>query len=205
MANPRVTKFRNAGHRRSSAGNKPVPGKHTGDIVSPHVRSQIMSRIRGKDTGPELAMAAALLRKRIRMERYARDLPGCPDFANRRCKLAVFVDGNFWHGWRFPLWKHKLSPKWQLKIEGNRRETGATSLSSAAAADASFGFGNTRSKETQIPVWREFERRSQNTGQRRSNDHRSAISDLITAFMTGGRTALPKSLILSRRFDGGHL
>jgi len=55
------------------------------------------------------------------MERHAKDLPGCPDFVNRRRKLAVFIDGSFWHGWRFPLWKHKLSPKWQLKIDGNRK------------------------------------------------------------------------------------
>jgi DNA mismatch endonuclease (patch repair protein) len=121
MPTSSVPKIRKAGHRRWAAGNQPVPGTHTGDIVPPHVRSQVMARIRGKDTGPEIAMATALLKKQIRMERHARDLPGCPDFVNRRRKLAVFIDGNFWHGWRFPLWKHKLSPKWQLKIEGTRK------------------------------------------------------------------------------------
>ena len=79
-----------------------------------------MSRIRGKDTGPELAIETALLRKRIKMERHAKDLPGRPDFVSRRHKLAVFIDGSFWHGWRFPLWRHKLSSKWQTKIDGNR-------------------------------------------------------------------------------------
>jgi DNA mismatch endonuclease (patch repair protein) len=54
------------------------------------------------------------------MERHARDLPGRPDFVSRRYKLAVFVDGSFWHGWRFPLWEHKLAPKWQDKIRANR-------------------------------------------------------------------------------------
>jgi len=49
MPNSRVPKIRKAGHRRWAAGNKPVPGKHTGDFLSPQVRSQVMSRIRGKD------------------------------------------------------------------------------------------------------------------------------------------------------------
>jgi DNA mismatch endonuclease (patch repair protein) len=33
----------------------------------------------------------------------------------------VFVDGDYWHGWRFPAWKNKLPPYWQEKIENNRR------------------------------------------------------------------------------------
>mgnify|MGYP006924839177 CR=1 FL=1 len=32
----------------------------------------------------------------------------------------VFVDGDFWHGWRFPLWKGKLTPSWQEKIEATK-------------------------------------------------------------------------------------
>ena len=92
-----------------------------GDIVSPDVRGRIMARIRSKNTGPERLIAMALLQKGIRLERHARDLPGRPDFVDRRSKLAVFIDGSFWHGWRFPLWKHKLSVKWQLKIDGNRK------------------------------------------------------------------------------------
>jgi G:T-mismatch repair DNA endonuclease (very short patch repair protein) len=39
----------------------------------------------------------------------------------RRIKLVIFIDGDFWHGWRFPLWRHKLSPKWQEKIAATRR------------------------------------------------------------------------------------
>ena len=36
-------------------------------------------------------------------------------------RLVVFVDGDFWHGWRFPLWCDKLTPYWKRKIERNRR------------------------------------------------------------------------------------
>jgi DNA mismatch endonuclease (patch repair protein) len=32
----------------------------------------------------------------------------------------VLVDGDFWHGWRFPLWRDKLSPAWETKIAANR-------------------------------------------------------------------------------------
>jgi DNA mismatch endonuclease, patch repair protein len=39
----------------------------------------------------------------------------------RDIKLTVFVDGDFWHGWRFPAWQHKLTGKWERKIGENRR------------------------------------------------------------------------------------
>lgn len=119
---PRVNtqRKRKAGHRRWAAKNGLVPGSHFGDTMSPATRSQVMSRIRGKDTLPELAIAKGLLQHRLRLERHARDLPGRPDFICRQARVAIFVDGSFWHGWRFPLWRHKLSPSWQAKIEATR-------------------------------------------------------------------------------------
>jgi DNA mismatch endonuclease, patch repair protein len=36
-------------------------------------------------------------------------------------KVVVFIDGDYWHGWRFPAWRDKLSPYWKAKIERNRR------------------------------------------------------------------------------------
>jgi len=95
--------------------------RHRGDIMSPEKRSAVMSRIRGKDTGPELALAQAMAEHRWEWESHARDLPGRPDFVLRSIKVAVFVDGDFWHGWRFPEWRDKLSEKWEEKIEANRR------------------------------------------------------------------------------------
>ena len=47
-------------------------------------------------------------------------LPGKPDFVFIKARVVVFVDGDFWHGWRYPLWKQKLSDYWQKKIERNR-------------------------------------------------------------------------------------
>jgi len=95
--------------------------EHRGDFLDPATRSRVMSRIRGRDTGPERVMAALLAGAGLVAEPQARDLPGRPDFVIRMSRIAVFVDGAFWHGWRFPAWRHKLSEHWEAKIESNRR------------------------------------------------------------------------------------
>jgi len=89
--------------------------------MSPETRSVVMAKIKGKDTGPERLILEALVKKGVRCENHAKDLPGRPDFVFRDCRLAVFVDGDFWHGWRFSVWRDKLSEKWERKIESNRR------------------------------------------------------------------------------------
>ncbi len=91
------------------------------DIMSKEARSRVMSRIHGKNTGIERAVARALRKRGVRPQRHASDLPGQPDFVFRKAKLAVFTDGDFWHGWRFPAWAQKLSPTWRRKIEETRR------------------------------------------------------------------------------------
>jgi DNA mismatch endonuclease (patch repair protein) len=78
-----------------------------------------MSRIHGTDTGPELILARFLKRHGVYFARYAKDLPGKPDIVFRRCRLAVFVDGEFWHGHEYLKWKDGLSPFWRTKIEQN--------------------------------------------------------------------------------------
>lgn len=80
-----------------------------------------MSRIRGKDTGPERAVATGLASLGLEWESHVRMLPGRPDFVFAAAKVAIFVDGDFWHGWRFPQWRDKLSEKWEAKIEATRR------------------------------------------------------------------------------------
>jgi DNA mismatch endonuclease, patch repair protein len=89
--------------------------------MSPETRSRVMSRIRGRDTGPERVLAKALAERGLIWESHARDLPGRPDFVFRENKLAIFVDGDFWHGFRFADWRHKLSERWELKIDSNRK------------------------------------------------------------------------------------
>lgn len=112
---------RKAGHRTWAARNQPVPGEHEGDIMSPQTRSQVMSRIRSRYTRPERTVFDGLEERKLEFERHVSDLPGSPDVVLKESRIAVFVDGDFWHGWRFPLWKHKLSKKWQDKIMATRR------------------------------------------------------------------------------------
>jgi DNA mismatch endonuclease (patch repair protein) len=49
-----------------------------------------------------------------------RGLPGKPDIVFTKAKVAVFIDGDFWHGYRFPAWEHKVSEFWRKKISKNR-------------------------------------------------------------------------------------
>jgi DNA mismatch endonuclease, patch repair protein len=87
-------------------------------------RSRTMSRIRSRDTRPELVIRKLLHADGLRYRTHVATLPGRPDLVFRKPKVAVFIDGDFWHGWRFPEWKDKLAPYWREKIERNmRRDT----------------------------------------------------------------------------------
>lgn len=89
--------------------------------MSPAKRSALMSRIKGRDTAIEVAVAVGLRRLRRKWESHPSDLPGRPDFVHRGYCIAIFVDGDFWHGWRFNKWRHKLSEKWEAKIQATIR------------------------------------------------------------------------------------
>ena len=84
-------------------------------------RSRTMSRIRARDTAPELAIRRLLHARGLRYRTHVVDLPGRPDLVFRRTKVVVFVDGDFWHGWRFDQWKDDLALYWREKIERNMR------------------------------------------------------------------------------------
>ena len=86
-------------------------------------RSWVMSRIRGKGNEKTEVRLAKIMRKAgIRGWRRHLPIPGRPDFAFRKHKVAVFVDGCFWHGcprcFRLPKQNRAF---WRTKIEGNRR------------------------------------------------------------------------------------
>src|SRR3979490_1186704 len=62
-------------------------------------RSRNMAAIRNRDTRPELMLRAGLQAARLRGYRcHHRDLPGKPDIAFTRWRVAIFIDGAFWHG-----------------------------------------------------------------------------------------------------------
>jgi DNA mismatch endonuclease (patch repair protein) len=102
------------------SSSSPLPTRlHRGDIMSPQKRSVLMGKIRGKGTKCELAVAALLRTAGLSFDEHVRELPGRPDFVLRDSKVAIFVDGDFWHGWRFSRWRLKLSEHWEKKIAGN--------------------------------------------------------------------------------------
>jgi DNA mismatch endonuclease, patch repair protein len=92
------------------------------DKFSKAIRGKIMSKIRGKNTSLEVKVFDGLKKRGLKFKKHYKKIRGTPDIAFPDKKLAVFVDGDFWHGYRFPAWKHKV-PKiyWQKKIETNRR------------------------------------------------------------------------------------
>lgn len=67
------------------------------DVLTPDQRKYNMSRIRGKDTGPEVKIRKMLTAAGIRGYRIHYNLPGKPDIVFVRKKVAVFIDGCFWH------------------------------------------------------------------------------------------------------------
>ncbi len=91
------------------------------DNLTPQQRSYMMSRVRSTDTTPELTVRKLTHARGLRFQKHCARLPGRPDLAFVASKVAVFVDGDYWHGWRFPGWKDKLSPYWREKIGRNRR------------------------------------------------------------------------------------
>ena len=79
-----------------------------------------MKRVKLKDGSLEKLVQRELRARGLRFKRHVRALPGRPDIVFPEQKLAVFVDGNFWHGWRLPAWERKLSPFWRDKLRANR-------------------------------------------------------------------------------------
>ena len=92
------------------------------DVFSPSKRSEIMARVRSKNTRPELAVRSGLHRMGFRFRLHRADLPGHPDIVLPRFKAAVFVHGCFWHG--HPNCRHADRPTsnigfWNKKIDRN--------------------------------------------------------------------------------------
>ena len=67
------------------------------DIMTKAQRSRIMAKIRSKDTKAEILLRKTLWHLGFRYRKNWRKLPGTPDIALTRQKIAVFVDGDFWH------------------------------------------------------------------------------------------------------------
>lgn len=94
------------------------------DVHDKATRSYNMSRIRGKDTKPELLVRKFLFAKGFRYRLHDKKLPGKPDIILPKYKTVIFVHGCFWHG--HEGCKYSALPKtrtewWLEKIEGNKK------------------------------------------------------------------------------------
>lgn len=91
------------------------------DFLTPEQRSKLMSAIRSKNTKDEVRLAKALWHIGLRYRKNNKKVFGCPDLTFRNLKIAIFVDGEFFHG---KDWETRRKPKtnseyWIKKIERN--------------------------------------------------------------------------------------
>lgn len=92
------------------------------DIVASSIRSRMMSSIRGKNTRPELVVRKVLHAAGYRFRLHRKDLPGTPDIVLPSRKIAVFVNGCFWHlhsGCKVANLPQSRPDFWKTKLEGN--------------------------------------------------------------------------------------
>lgn len=85
-------------------------------------RSSLMKKIKSKSTKAEVILARALWAKGVRYRKNYCGLPGKPDLVVTKYKIAIFVDGEFWHGKNWTEKKIKISNNrdyWIPKIEKN--------------------------------------------------------------------------------------
>lgn len=91
------------------------------DKVDQATRSRIMSRVRSRNTKPELLLRRALWAAGVRGWRcHVRGVPGTPDLCWKGRKLAVFVDSAWWHGHPSRWTPGRQPPEWDQKIRVNR-------------------------------------------------------------------------------------
>ncbi|RNC84735.1 MAG: very short patch repair endonuclease [Balneola sp.] len=85
-------------------------------------RSRLMSKIKRKNTKPEIILRKSLYELGFRYRIDFKGLPGRPDISNKSKKIAIFIDGEFWHGYNWEEKKKSIKSNrefWIPKIERN--------------------------------------------------------------------------------------
>ncbi len=85
-------------------------------------RSELMGKIKSQNTKPELKLKKALWNLGYRYRKSLKKLPGSPDIVYSKYQLAIFIDGEFWHGYNWSEKKTRIKTNrefWIPKIERN--------------------------------------------------------------------------------------
>lgn len=93
--------------------------------MTPEERSYNMSRIRGKDTSIEKMLSRALWHRGLRFRKNSPSIYGHPDISIKKYRIAIFCDGDFWHGWNWEERKDSIKSNrdyWIPKIERNMQK-----------------------------------------------------------------------------------
>lgn len=109
-------------HPKKEQRTGALPFKKTAGFHTTPQRSHMMAKIKSRDTRAELLLRRALWLRNIRYRLHDRSLPGRPDIVIRKYQLAIFVDGEFWHGHDWSNTKHNIHSNrefWIPKIERN--------------------------------------------------------------------------------------
>lgn len=101
------------------------------DVLTPEQRRLNMSRVRGRDTKPEMLIRRGLHERGLRYRLQERSLPGRPDLIFPKCRTAVFVHGCFWHAHGCSLSKLPKTREqhWAKKLAANVSRDRAALLS----------------------------------------------------------------------------
>jgi len=93
------------------------------DLLPAKKRSELMSKIRSRDTKFEREFIVSLRKAtRKKFQTNVTSIKGKPDIVFRKDKVCVFLDSDFWHGWYYPRWAHLLKNDfWRNKIDMNRK------------------------------------------------------------------------------------
>lgn len=93
------------------------------DNLTKEQRHKNMLHIRSSNTKPEIILRKALWHKGVRYRKNYKGLPGKPDIVITRCKIAIFVDGDFWHGKNMTAIDNQIQSNrsyWLPKIRRNK-------------------------------------------------------------------------------------
>ena len=93
------------------------------DVHSKETRSFNMSRIKGKNTKPEILVRKYLFSQGLRYRLYSKKLPGRPDIVLQKYHTVIFIHGCFWHGYegcRYFVVPKTRTEWWLNKINTNR-------------------------------------------------------------------------------------